>query len=125
MSVTMEEPQEDRPDEVYQRGAFLSVCWLVFLLGGGGGLMLLILEVAEAISPGVTYSPLSSRPEAFAVMAVLLVGLVIGAFFGAAVFCFVLRPFLSRSKIEIMFTQPYVPLITPVLTKIFNAIYPN
>jgi len=109
--------------EANPKQTLLILVQLTFVLGGGVGLIVGMLRLAEAVAPGITSKGLAVG-WAIGASVITLLALVIGMLLGATILCFVLRPFLSRAELEAMFTRPYVPIVTPVLSRLFRCIYP-
>lgn len=109
------------------KNLFLAFLVLVFELGGGvtGILGLLVALESTGYPMDATISGWSTL---LALVAAILGALMLGMFAGVAVLCLVLRLFFgwlvtAEEAEAILVAPPYVPLISPVLRRIFRWVY--
>ncbi len=108
-----------------QRDRWLFLTAVFIPLTTAVGAIFLLVWILKGVAPGVFEAHDSSGLELLVGMAVLLITLIAGFLAGALVFLLIWRPFVSRSVLESIFTQPKVPVFSQALAWFFNRIYPD
>lgn len=103
------------------RVAVLSA--VVFVLGGGVGAILALAHLAARSYPEL------SKPGVFdgiwipVGVSIIMLCLILGLLLGSVVWLLLMRFLLSRDELKRYFTEPYVPLVTPLLSRLFDMLY--
>lgn len=103
------------------RVAVLSA--VVFVVGGGVGAILALVYLATRCYPEL------SKPGVFdgvwipVGVVVLILCLIVGLLVGSILWLFLMRFILSRDELKPYFTEPYIPIVTPFLSRLFDTLY--
>lgn len=106
-----------------RRKAFVvQLCGQTFIVGGTIGAMLIALSIIDPSLLGSTDITLEPLSPLFSVP--LLVGTMsVGFVAGLALWIRTMRRFCSRAQLQLYLTQPYIPLVSELMERIFDSVY--
>ncbi len=109
--------------DLRSRLLFLSAVFIP--LATAVGAFFVFIWILNKVTPEVFAVRHSNVLELVIGMAIMLIVLMAGFLVGTLVLVIIWRPHVSRSALEGIVTKPHVPVISPVLTRFFDWIYPG
>ncbi|RMF93441.1 MAG: hypothetical protein D6734_10070 [Candidatus Schekmanbacteria bacterium] len=103
------------------RIALLSA--VVFVLGGGIGSILVLSRLAVRTYPELNNPGVLTGIWIPVGIGIIILCLILGFLLGSVVWLLLMRFLLPRDELKRYFTEPYVPLVTPILSRLFNMLY--
>ena len=103
------------------RIALLSA--VVFVIGGGVGAILGLAFLVGRFYPDLSKPGVYDGIWIPVGIGILILCLTVGLLIGSILWLFLMRFILSRDELMPYFTEPYIPIITPVLSWLFETLY--
>lgn len=105
------------------RALFLSAVFLP--LASGVGALIALAWLLGRVDPAIFADGTTSLPEFVIGMAIILAVFLCGYLLGAVAIVMIWRAHVSRSTLEAIFTQPYIPVVSRSMAWLFRRIYPG
>ncbi len=109
--------------ETKDRIAVLSA--VAFVIGGAVGGITLVGVGAARLYPQLNQPGEVNDVWVFLAFVVAMVSMLMGMLVSCVLWLLLMKPWFSRRDLETYFTQPFIPLITPILAWIFGRLYPR
>lgn len=96
---------------------------VAFVLGGGVGSLMALAYIIGRRYPQLNQPGVMSDIWIPVGLAIGIFCVILGSLLGSILWLLVMKSWLPREQLKQYFTQPYVPIISPILLWLFNLFY--